>query len=135
MRNPYVSAVVVVALLGCPLIALGQNEMNVTIKVAAPNVINVATQSSWVTVHADIPYWMVDHKVSIKLNGVEIAWSKVDAQGDFVAKFAAAKVKDLVAINPGDPPVKLTLTLSGGTIYGIPFTGSAEVTVINAKGK
>ncbi len=101
----------------------------ITIKVS-PNVINIANETTqWVTVHTDIAYGAVA-EASVTLNGVEIAWSKADLQGNFVAKFVAGEVKALVELDAGEK-VTLTLVLSGITKEGVPFSGSQDLTVMN----
>ena len=62
------------------------------------------------------------------LNGIEIDWSKSDNQGNFVAKFVASEVKDIV-----EAGTTATLTLSGVTKIGEEFSGSDDVDVIYKK--
>lgn len=95
----------------------------------APNVLNLASDGSWVTVHTDIPYSeAVDAEVS--LNGVDIAWSKADSRGYFVAKFVIGAVKDVV--HAGDTA---TLELVVLTSTGDELVGTDTVKVIEVKGR
>lgn len=100
-----------------------------TVIEVAPNVLNLASQGSWVTVHTDIPYGEAV-AADVTLNGVDIAWSKSDNQGNFVAKFVIAAIKDIV--EPGD---EATLELVVLTTAGIEFIGSDTVKVISVKGR
>jgi hypothetical protein len=82
-----------------------------------------------VTVHTDIGYSAVDG-ASVSLNGVEIAWWKSDARGNFVAKFSSNEVKDIV-----EAGTTATLTLEGVTKGGDEFHGSDDVKIVDVKGK
>jgi hypothetical protein len=92
----------------------------------APNVLNLQNQGEVVTVHTDLPFSSVVGS-SVSINGVEIAWWKSDNQGNFVAKFVIEEIKDL--------PLKIdeynTLALTGVTINGDSFEGTAEIRVID----
>ncbi len=123
VKRMLVSMVALVALLvvgGSPLAAA---EITVS-----PNVINIASASTVVTVHTDLPYNLVDG-TSVLLNGVEIDWWKSDNQGCFVAKFVAAEVKGIV-----EAGTTATLTLTGETVEGEAFSGSDEVKVVDVSG-
>ena len=118
-----VSMVALVALLvvaSSPLVAA---EITVS-----PNVINIASASTVVTVHTDLPYNLVDG-ASVSLNGLEIEWWKADDRGYFVAKFVAAEVKGIV-----EAGTTATLTLTGETVEGEAFSGSDEVKVVDVSG-
>ncbi|NLS96334.1 MAG: hypothetical protein GXX96_29705 [Planctomycetaceae bacterium] len=94
----------------------------------APNVLNLASEGSWVTVHTDIPYGAVGDS-EVTLNGVEIAWSKADSRGFFVAKFVIADIKGVV--QPGDTAVlELVVYTDAG-----PLVGTDTVKVISVKGR
>ena len=85
------------------------NNFTIAIDVA-PNVLNIENQGEVVTVHTDLPYNSVV-SASVCLNDVEIAWSKIDNCGNFVAKFVMEDIKDLpLAIGDYN-----TLTLTGMT--------------------
>jgi hypothetical protein len=98
----------------------------------SPNVLNLANSGEVVTIHTDLPYSSVIGK-SVTLNGVEIAWWKSDAQGNFVAKFEINTIKKLFV--PGTYTLTLTgwyYDAGGNETY---FTGSQLIKVINVKGK
>jgi len=72
----------------------------------SPSTLNLAYEGTVVTVHADIPYSGVV-TASLRLNGVQVWYTKADARGDLVAKFRVGDVKEIVA------PPSATLTLVG----------------------
>lgn len=92
----------------------------------SPNVINIQSQSTVVTVHTDIAFSLVAG-ATVTLNEVEIAWWKYDDRGNFVAKFDSDEIKalDLVIGSYN------RLTLIGVTTDGEYFTGSQDIMVIN----
>ncbi|MBU0641069.1 MAG: hypothetical protein KKB50_19595 [Planctomycetes bacterium] len=79
-------------------------------------------QGGSVVVHADIPYAEVNAD-TLALDGIAAAWAKPDDCGNLVAYFDEAAVKAIVA------PPSATLTLTGETKSGSPFTGSDTVQV------
>ena len=91
----------------------------------APNVLNIQSESTVVTVHTDIAYSDVVG-ASVYLNDVEINYSKSDAQGNFVAKFLSDEIKGL-DLTIGDYN---TLTLNGFTATGEAFIGTQDIMVI-----
>jgi hypothetical protein len=93
----------------------------------SPNVINIQSQSTVVTVHTDIAYSLVVG-ATVFLNGVEIAWWKSDDRGNFVAKFYSDDIKTLYGLKIGSYN---TLTLTGYTNDEQAFTGSQDIMVIN----
>lgn len=93
----------------------------------SPNVLNIQSNSTIVTVHTDIAYSVVDG-ASVYLNGVAIAWWKSDDRGYFVAKFNSNEVKTLEGLIIGDYN---TLTLNGFTYDRKPFIGSQDILVID----
>ncbi len=95
----------------------------------SPNVINIASSSTVVTVHTDLPYSLVDG-ATVTLGSVSIAWWKSDNQGFFVAKFVAEEVKGKV-----EAGTTATLVLWGVTKLGDAFSGTDCVDVIDVKGK
>jgi ABC-type sulfate transport system permease component len=97
----------------------------ITIQVS-PNVLNLQSGGTVVTVHTDIAYGAVA-AASVTINGVPISWWKSDNQGNFVAKFNIEDIKSL-PLNIGQLN---TLTLLGTTKTGTTFTGSYDVMVIN----
>jgi len=93
----------------------------------APNVLNIQSQGTVVTVHTDISYWLVDVS-SVYLNGILISSWKADDRGNFVAKFSMDDVKLLDGLKIGDYN---ELTLLGLTKDGEPFVGEQEIKVID----
>ncbi len=99
--------------------------------VVSPNVINIASQATVVTVHTDIPFSAVEG-ASVTLNDIGITFWKSDNRGYFVAKFSSEEVKALDEVKAG---MTVILTLSGTTTDGEEFSGMDEVKVIEVKGK
>ena len=93
----------------------------------SPNVLNIQSASTIVTVHTDIAYSLVVG-ASVHLNGVDIAWWKSDDRGNFVAKFDSDDVKTLDGLKIGDYN---TLTLIGFTTGGESFIGQQDIMVID----
>jgi hypothetical protein len=93
----------------------------------SPNVLNIQSQSTIVTVHTDIAYSLVVG-ASVFLNGVAIDWWKSDDRGNFVAKFNSDEIKTLDGLIIGDYN---TLTLNGFTTGGEAFIGTQDIMVIN----
>ena len=93
----------------------------------APNVLNIQSESSVVTVHTDIAYSAVV-ATSVYLNGVQIDHSKSDARGNFVAKFVADDIKTLDGLKIDDYN---TLTIVGYTTDDESFIGSQDILVID----
>jgi len=95
----------------------------------APNVLNIGSQGTVVTVHTDLPFSSV-MAASVTLNGLEIHSWKADARGNFVAKFSMSAVKALVT--SGSLALgNATLTLEGSTMDGGDFSGSASITIVS----
>ncbi len=101
-------------------------DINITI---APNVLNIQSQGTVVTVHTDISYSSVN-AYSVFLNGIYIKSWKADDQGNFVAKFWMSEVKSLEGLKIGDYN---ELTLIGYTNDEVPyvFMGTDEIMVID----
>lgn len=99
----------------------------------APNVLNIGSSGTVVTVHTDIAYSAVDG-ASCFLNGLEIDYWKSDSRGQFVAKFDIAEVKGLPDLNLGGMN---TFTMLGQTNEGVEFSGTQEIKVVSVvpKGK
>jgi len=93
----------------------------------SPNVLNIQSQSTIVTVHTDISYSLVTG-ASVFLNGVAIDWWKSDDRGNFVAKFNSDEVKSLDGLIIGDYN---TLVLTGYTTGGEAFIGTQNIMVID----
>lgn len=126
-----VPAVALCLVLGCgdgaflsPKVISAESDA-ITITVS-PNTLILDSQGVWVTVHTDIPYSQVDG-VTVTLNGIEVAVTKADARGDFVAKFELDAVKDIVA------PPEATLVLEGLTKDGVAFTGADTIRVSDGR--
>ena len=115
-----VAAVAMTVFASSPLAADG-SELEITV---SPNVINIASASTVVTVHTNIPFSTVV-AADVTLDGIEISSWKSDNRGYFVAKFEAGEVKDKVE------PGTVTLMLVGDTIDGESFSESDTVKVIN----
>ena len=92
----------------------------------APNVLNIYSKGTVVTVHTDISYSLVD-VYTIYLNGVAIQSWKADNRGNFVAKFSMDEVKNLDGLIIGDYN---TLQLVGLISDGEPFVGEQDIKVI-----
>ena len=92
----------------------------------SPNVLNIQSNSTIVTVHTDIAYSLVVG-ASVFLNGVEIDWWKSDDRGNFVAKFMSDEIKTLDGLVIGDN----TLVLTGYTTDGEAFIGEQDIQVID----
>lgn len=109
-------------------LALADGPTVVPIQVS-PATINLAQKGTWVTVHADIPYSEVLRvEAVVELNGVPVAWTKADNQGNLVAKFQVDAVKGIIA----EPSAEVTLTGDvDGDVY---FSGSETVRVIDQAG-
>ena len=93
----------------------------------APNVLNIQSSGTVVTVHTDIAYWAVDVS-SVFLNGVLIQSWKADNQGNFVAKFSMDTVKELPGLIIGDDN---TLQLIGLDTDGVAFRAVQDIRVID----
>jgi hypothetical protein len=93
----------------------------------SPNVINIQSQSTVITVHTDIAYSLVVG-ATVNLNGVDIDWWKSDDRGNFVAKFDSDDIKTLAGLVIGGYN---TLTLTGYTSDGQEFSGKQDIMVID----
>ena len=93
----------------------------------SPNVLNIQSESTIVTVHTDIAYSLVVG-ASVFLNGVAIDWWKSDDRGNFVAKFESDEIKTLDGLIIGDYN---TLTLNGFTNGEEAFIGTQDIMVID----
>ncbi len=101
-------------------------ESEIEIRIA-PNVLNIQSEGTAVTVHTDISYWVVDVH-SVALNDIAISSWKADNRGNFVAKFLMDEVKALEGLNIGGYN---TLTIEGTTINGEEFWGALDIVVID----
>ncbi|MBP8130059.1 MAG: hypothetical protein KA184_10825 [Candidatus Hydrogenedentes bacterium] len=111
------------------VIALGSTgghiwaEVEAEITVSPQTLVLSSNSTAWVTVHTNLPYGSVQ-SASVTLDGITIAWSKADAQGNFVAKFQIGEVKGIAA------PPSVELTLAGTLKDGQTFSGSDTVPVL-----
>jgi hypothetical protein len=93
----------------------------------APNVLNIQSAGTVVTVHTDIRYSAVVVS-TVRLNGIEISSWKADNRGNFVAKFLMDEVKALEDLDIG---AYNTLTVEGNTWDGEYFVGVLDIIVID----
>jgi len=95
----------------------------------SPNVLNISSMGTVVTIHTNLPYSLVAG-ASVSLNDVPIDWWKSDDRGYFVAKFDMLTVKQSAGLVLNEYN---TLTLVGMMKDGEPFEGSSEILVIKKK--
>ncbi|KPL05317.1 hypothetical protein AMJ85_11980 [candidate division BRC1 bacterium SM23_51] len=101
--------------------------MSIDITVS-PSTLALDSEGVWVTVHTDIAYSEVAGS-TLKLNGIDVAWTKADARGDLVAKFSLDLVKEIVQ------PPQAELTLTGFCKDGTAIEGSDIVGVTTGSDK
>lgn len=89
----------------------------------SPSTLVMGSQGVWVTVHADIPYRIVD-TASVTLNGVPVTATFADNQGELVAKFQIDAIKGTVS----SPSAEVELVAS--TLDGEEFIGTDTIRVI-----
>jgi len=109
----------------------------------SPNVINIGSSSTWVTVHTDIPYDVVKggtvdlvvFKDNVELGVVIIKLYLMDDRGNFVAKFDIDAVKALFeTLGPIDD--EFTFVMSGETIdQEVNFSGEQDIRVFDNSGQ
>jgi len=95
----------------------------------APNVLNIGSSGTVVTIHTSLPFSSIV-AATVTLNDLEIQSWKADARGNFVAKFSMSDVKALVTsgtLSLG----QVTLTLEGLTLGGDDFSASSIIMVVN----
>jgi hypothetical protein len=102
------------------------SDSTITIRIA-PNVLNIQSEGTVVTVHTDIGYHDVD-VYSVYLNGIAISGWKADNRGNFVAKFPMEEVKQLDGLVIGDYN---TLQIVGLSLDGEPFVGEQDIRIID----
>ena len=108
-----------------PATSYSQADIQIEIDVS-PNVLNIQSEGTVVTVHTNISYSLVDAR-SVTLNDIAISWWKDDNRGNFVAKFSMDEVK-LLDFIIGQQNV---FVLNGVTIYGDSFEGEQAIFVID----
>ena len=96
--------------------------------VISPSTINLESEGTWVTVHAEIDYSDVVG-ATVTLDGISVKATFADNRGDLVAKFAVGDVRGIVK------PGMAQLTLSGTTRDGGTFSGTDTVRVIGIQAK
>lgn len=96
-------------------------DVSVEIQVAPAQIV-LKAPSTWLTVHADIPYSVVDDG-SVQINGLDADQVFADDCGNLVAKVEMGRIKDLVA------PPSVEITLTGLTTEAEAFSGSETVRV------
>ncbi len=96
--------------------------------VVAPNVVYMASQGVWVTVHADIA-WSTVVASEVTLNDLPVKVAFADNRGDLVAKFPLDSVKEILVEG------EMVLTLKGTTLSGQDFEGTDTIRVIAARSK
>ena len=124
MRKPYlIATVVLMVAAGTSLVVANKASDGegycITI---SPSTLVLSSPDTIVTVHSNIPYASVD-TTTLTLDDIEATFSKSDACGDLVVKFARSDVKGIVEPGPA------TLTLSGEFKDGSSFEASDEITV------
>ncbi|MBN2488516.1 MAG: hypothetical protein JXA98_05765 [Methanosarcinaceae archaeon] len=143
VRSPFakkavIATLVLISLIGIAGSVQAQNGGTVVSTVdgveitIAPSTLTLDVDSGeWVTVHTNIGYYTeYDPDVVLQLNGVDVAWTKLDNRGNLVAKFTQAEIIAIIdteAIENGEA----TLVLTGGTIYGL-FSAEDTIRVITS---
>ena len=127
MKRAWIAVTALALALSAALAVRASDDLDVEI-VVSPNVLNLESEGTWVTVHAEIPYSTVA-TASVYLNGVSVLVTKADARGELVAKFGLDDVKGIVHVGTN------TFTLTGETRTGQVFSGTDEIVVINQTGK
>ncbi|HUT34391.1 MAG TPA: hypothetical protein VNE39_12975 [Planctomycetota bacterium] len=92
----------------------------------SPSTISLGSKGGVVSVHADIPFSVVDC-TTLDLSGLPAQSAFADDRGDLVVKVSLERVKAIIA------PPSATLTLTGATKDGVPFTGTDTIRVVEGK--
>ncbi|MGB7061848.1 MAG: hypothetical protein WBF13_05785 [Candidatus Zixiibacteriota bacterium] len=138
IKNSLFSLIGLVALLlaASGVVSTAAHACEVTISIdVSPNILNVQSNSTVLTVHTNIDYHLVNAPtVSIYLgaddpNPVAINWWKADDCGNFVAKFSMSDIK--AQLGPDDYDKLLTFTMKGETTSGEEFCGEQDILVAN----
>ena len=109
-----------------PAVSYGDDEREIEIDIS-PNVLNIGSQGTVVTVLTDIIYSEVDYS-TVYLNGIEIQSWEADNRGYFVAKFSMDEVKELYEPIIDDYE---NFLLEGYTISGVYFFGVQDIKVVS----
>ena len=123
MKKNILSAVIILCAM---LVAVSTSNAYEILIDVSPNVLNLQSSGTVVTVHTNVDYNTVIAS-SVFLNGVPISFYKSDDRGYFVAKFVMDDVKDLPLII-GELN---NLLLLGATNDGLAFTGTQDINVIS----
>ena len=130
MKNKLIRHVLTILFLAFSFILFNSSQpadFQIDIQVS-PNVLNISSMGTVVTIHTDIPFGAVA-AASVKLNEIPISWWKSDNLGYFVAKFNMYEVKvSGLLIDDYN-----TFTLCGVTKDGELFEGSSDILVIKTK--
>ena len=112
-RAALILLVLTLMLGGTSAVVYAEQEIDIMI---SPNVINLKTPGTWVTIHADIPFSEVVEG-SVSLEGIPVSFIKEDDNGDLVAKFAIADVRAILS----NGYVELTLegVSTSGDFFGV----------------
>lgn len=101
----------------------------------SPNVLNIQSNSTVLTVHTDIDFDLVEPStVSIYVSAdatvpVPINWWKEDDRGNFVAKFSMSDIK--AELGTEDYNQLTTFRMVGETTSGEGFSGQQDIMVTN----
>jgi len=119
----------IAAVLSMVVLAAAARADDLTVPiVVSPSTINLQSQGTWVTVHAEIKYSLVVG-ASVTLDGVPVNVTFADNRGELVAKFVVGAIRDIVK-----PDTTPELELRGDTCDGGTFSGKDMVRVISVKG-
>ncbi len=125
-RSRTIGGCFVLLLAGLMLTPATSYSLDIEIDIS-PNVLNIQSQGTVVTVHTDIAYSSV-YAYSVYLNGILIQSWKADDCGNFVAKFSMEEVKALDGLVMGDYN---TFSMAGLTTDGEPFGGEQDIKVVD----
>ena len=106
-----------------PGVYAADDETETIVIKVSPSVIVLDSEGAWVTVHADIRYWVVD-TLSLYLNDIPVTFTKADDRGDLVAKFSLDDVKEILTVG------EVELKMCGTTKDDEAFEGVDTVRVV-----
>ena len=134
-------ALVCIALMATMTPLASHADIPVTIDVA-PNVINLGSSSTWVTVHADIEYAVVNASSVVLIVGsstVPYDLCFADDRGNLVAKFGMNAVKDILfeytTVEPIDDWFTFELSVETNTDPVYYFSGEQDIRVFDNSGQ
>ncbi len=108
-----------------PGIAFGQTYDDPVI--VSPSTISMDSKGVWVTVHAAVPFSLVND-ATVTLNDIPVEATFADDRGDLVAKFYLNNVRALVESGTKSLTLTLVAVDSSGTVV---FSGSDIVRVVD----